>query len=452
VISRLGALLTRLSTRVMPDPFVLALGLTLLVLGLGAWRLASDGASEDGASGIAWTLVEGWTGGFASPPLLAFALQMCLVLVTGHALATSPPVQAAVASISRIRLGIGGSAALVAFVSCLAATVHWGLGAIVGAFLAREVGKHARREGRPIHYPLLGAAAYSGFAVWHGGLSGSAPLKVAEAGHFAVERVGVISADRTLLSPLNLAVTGGLIVLIPLLFWAMAPKEPVAAPTLDDRDEPALEEGATFVQRLQTSRILGATVGLAGVTVAIFAWSQNELRFDLDFVNLVFLFAGLGAQGSVARYVDAVADGARSAGAIIVQFPLYFGVLGVMKSSGLILWLSEGFVSVASRESFPVLAFLGAGVLNLFVPSGGGQWAVQGELLLGTGAELGVDPAVTVMAFSYGDAWTNLLQPFWALPLLGIMGLRAKDIVGYTGVVCLAMGVYVIAMLSVLGG
>ncbi len=176
----------------------------------------------------------------------------------------------------------------------------------------------------------------------------------------------------------------------------------------------------------------------------------GRLRFDLDFVNLVFLFTGLAAQGSIQRYVAAVADGARGAGAIVVQFPLYFGVLGVMKSSGLILWLSERVVSVASAESFPVLAFFGAGLLNLFVPSGGGQWAVQGELLFGAGEKLGVDPAVTVMAFAYGDAWTNLLQPFWALPLLGIMGLRAKDIVGYTGVACLAMGVYVALALTLM--
>ncbi|MCB9614284.1 MAG: short-chain fatty acid transporter [Sandaracinus sp.] len=446
MIARLGAWLTRVATRVMPDPFVLAIGLTLVVLALGAWRLAASGAES-----IGWTLVEGWTGGFASTPLLAFALQMCLVLVTGHALATSPPVRRGVAALARLRLGLGGSAALVAFVSCLAATLHWGLGAIVGAFLAREVGRVARREGREIHYPLLGAAAYSGFAVWHGGLSGSAPLKVAEEGHFAAARVGVIGVERTLLSPLNLAITGGLLVLIPLLFWAMAPKEPVPAPPVDSddaQDDVRVEQ--TAVARLQRSPWFGGVVGTAGVVVAFVALVADELALNLDFVNLVFLFAGLAAQGSVSRYVDAVADGARGAGAIVVQFPLYFGVLGVMKASGLILWLSEGFVAIASRETFPLFAFLGAGTLNLFVPSGGGQWAVQGELLFGAGEKLGVDPAVTVMAFSYGDAWTNLLQPFWALPLLGIMGLRAKDIVGYTGVACLAMGAYVATMLALL--
>ncbi len=220
MIVRLGAWLTRVATRVMPDPLVLALALTAVVLVAGATRMRAAGEDD-----VAWTLLEGWTGGFASTPLLAFALQMCLVLVTGHALATSPPVQRAVARLARVRLGLGASAALVAFVSCLAATLHWGLGAIVGAFLAREIGRHARREGRAIHYPLLGAAAYSGFAVWHGGLSGSAPLKVAEAGHFAAARVGVIGVERTLLSPLNLVVVGGLLVLIPLLFWALAPAE-----------------------------------------------------------------------------------------------------------------------------------------------------------------------------------------------------------------------------------
>ncbi len=248
MIVRLGAWLTRVATRVMPDPLVLALALTAVVLVAGATRMRAAGEDD-----VAWTLLEGWTGGFASTPLLAFALQMCLVLVTGHALATSPPVQRAVARLARLRLGLGASAALVAFVSCLAATLHWGLGAIVGAFLAREIGRHARREGRAIHYPLLGAAAYSGFAVWHGGLSGSAPLKVAEAGHFAAARVGVIGVERTLLSPLNLVVVGGLLVLIPLLFWALAPAEGSPAPALPETDDEPEERATTFVQRLQSS-------------------------------------------------------------------------------------------------------------------------------------------------------------------------------------------------------
>ncbi len=447
MVARLGAWLSRVSTRVVPDPFVLALLLTALAV-VVAWV-------HIGAAAGPWALAEGWFGGFSSIPLLAFALQMCLVLVTGHALASSPAVQRVVRRLAARHWSARGAAALVALVSCIAAVVHWGLGAIVGAFVAREMGRHAQREGRRLHYPILGGAAYAGLAVWHGGLSGSAPLKVAEEGHFAAASVGVVPASETLLGPLNLAVTGSLCVLIPTLFYLMTPKDEAqfVGPDLDALapvPPPHVEVATTVPERLARSPWLGRAFGGAGGVAALGAWMTGHLSLDLNLVNLLFLFLGLTLQGSVGRYASAVAEGARGAGAIIVQFPFYFGILGIMRASGMIASLSQGFVTIASAKTFPVLVFLSAGLVNLFVPSGGGQWAVQGEIVLEAGRALGVDPAVTVMAFSYGDAWTNMLQPFWALPLLGIMGLQARDIVGYTGVTCLMMGVVVPTLLMLL--
>lgn len=441
MIARLGALLTRWSVRFVPDPFVLALMLTLLVLGIGLLVAPID------------DVLKGWVEGFSSPGGLTFALQMCLVLVTGHALATSPPVQRLVARLARFRLGAAGSAALVAFVACVAAVVHWGLGAIMGAFLAREIARNAEREGGvKLHYPLLGGAAYAGLAVWHGGLSGSAPLKVAEEGHFAVAHVGVLPVESTLLSPLNLIITGTLCVLIPAAFYFMTPPEDarVGPPSLS---EPAKPRGRTArgASRIGELGAIGHVIGFFGLAGIVAGWIFGELSLDLNLVNLLFLFAGILAQGKLRRYVDAVADGARGAGAIVLQFPFYFAILGVMKAAGMIDAISQAMVRWASAETFPVMAFGSAGVVNLLVPSGGGQWAVQGEIILDAAHQLGVDPATAVMAFSYGDAWTNMLQPFWALPLLGIMGLEAKDIIGYTGVVCLLMAVVVPAMLLVLG-
>lgn len=447
MIARLGDWLSRVATRIVPDPFVLALLLTAVV-----FVLAGVHASPETSL---WAVSLGWLEGFSSAPLLAFALQMCLVLVTGHALATSPIVQRLVRRLARRRQSAAGAAALVAAVSCVAAVIHWGLGAIVGAFVAREIGRHAREEGTRLHYPILGAAAYAGLAVWHGGLSGSAPLKVAEEGHFAAASVGVIPVSETLLGPLNLAVTGTLCVLIPALFYLMTPKDPAqfVEPALDAAPGPPPadpEAPATIPERLAQTPWLGRVFGGAGLGAAIAAWGTGRASLDLNLVNLTFLFLGLALQGSVGRYAAAVADGARGAGAIIVQFPFYFGILGLMKASGLIAWFSQGFVSIASAKTFPLLVFLSAGLVNFFVPSGGGQWAVQGEIALEASRALGVDPAVTVMAFSYGDAWTNMLQPFWALPLLGIMRLQARDIVGYTAVTCLLMGLVVPALLLLL--
>jgi short-chain fatty acids transporter len=206
-----------------------------------------------------------------------------------------------------------------------------------------------------------------------------------------------------------------------------------------------------FIDWLQESWIVGSALGTLGFSFVVVSMLRGSLGVALDSVVLLFLFLSLALQGSIRHYVEAIADGARGAGAIVLQFPFYFGILGIMKATGMVAWISSGLVELSSRTTLPAMAFFTAGLVNLFVPSGGGQWAVQGEILLEAGGELGVDPSVTIMAFAYGDAWTNMLQPFWALPLLGIMGLQARQIIGYTAVVFLMMGVVVPIMLLALG-
>jgi short-chain fatty acids transporter len=443
MISRFGSALNRFSSRWVPDPFVLALLLTAVVAAVGAGRMLVSGPED---SSILASLTLGWIDGFALSGGLAFALQMCFVLVTGHAMALSPPVQAAIVRLASLPKSASAAAAMVAFVACAAALVHWGLGAIAGALLAREIGRHAPARGLEIHYPLLGAAAYSGMAVWHGGLSGSAPLKVA-AGDGA-EWVGEVTLYDLLLSPTNLVVCSALLVTIPLLFWAMTPKNSDSyVPPDPDRLAPLPEPEALPIDSpvawLQENHWPGRLLGAAGIALLGAALATGVRNLDINSVNLCFLFIGMLLQGSLRRYASAIADGAKGAGAIILQFPLYFGILGLMKVSGMITWLSDAMVNLSTQSSFPSLAYLSAGIVNLFVPSGGGQWGVQRDILLSSGASQGVDPVLTIMAFSYGDAWTNMLQPFWALPLLGIMGLRAKDIIGYTAMVFLLMAVVV---------
>jgi short-chain fatty acids transporter len=445
MIARLGAVLNRWASRWVPDPFVLAIFLTAFVAAAGALYMWSSGADA-----IAGPLALGWYGDFAKPGLLAFALQMCLILVTGHAMAVSPPVQRLIAVIARLPSSAAASTALVAFVACVSAFVHWGLGAIVGALLAREIGRHAKGSGTRLHYPLLGAAAYAGMAVWHGGLSGSAPLKVAEcAGNSACDYsqwLGDVTLSHLLWGPLNLTVAGLLLVGIPLLFVFLTPKDEadyIPPPELQDVPEDVDQDTHDgLVERLQNSPVSGRVIGGIGLTLV--AWGLlGPLKLDLNSVNLIFFSAAIALQGNLSKLVRSFADGARGAGAIIVQFPLYFGILGLMKASNLVGAVSDFFIEHSTETSFPLLTFLSAGLVNLFVPSGGGQWAIQSEILLKSGDAIGVDPVVSVMAFSYGDAWTNMLQPFWALPLLAIMGLKAKDIIGYTAMIFLFMGIVV---------
>ncbi len=431
MLARLGELFSRWAERWVPDPFVLALILTLITL-VGGF----------GLTGSAAEVLRGWYGGFSSTPLLAFALQMCLILVTGQALASSPPVQKLVGAVARLPKTTPAAAGLVALIACLTGLIQWGLGAVVAAFVAREIASSAADEGRPMDLPVLGASAYTGLAVWHGGLSGSAPLKAAESAQFTQGAGEAIPVSETLFSALNFVVSGGLIVLLPLMCIALAPKEAsVPAPS-----------SKAMARRSGANRsYLGLLVGGAAVALIVTAWVRDEIAFNLSSVNLFFLALALAAHGSIRSFLDAVSDGARGAGAIIVQFPLYFGILGVMQASGMIERISDAMASTASTTTFPLLTFLGAGLVNFFVPSGGGQWALQSDVLLTSAQALGLDAGRTVMAFSFGDEWTNLLQPFWALPLLAITGLEAKQIAGYTAVLALGMGAYVSVVLLAFG-
>ncbi|MBX3469052.1 MAG: short-chain fatty acid transporter [Planctomycetes bacterium] len=448
--------------RWVPDPFVLAVLLTALTFAAAL------------AAGAPWaTLVEVWGGkqGVWKPALMEFTLQMILVLVTGHALASTRPVRRAIDALARRPTTPRGAVALTAFVACAAGLLNWGLGLVVGALLARQVGASCRARGVRIHYPLVVAAGYAGMLVWHGGLSGSAPLKVTQASDVlavvgdpaVLERVGALVAARaegftdgaiplslTLLGRANLVACALALAVVPALFALMAPARDAPPEALQEIDpalaRAALEDDpgdalapATPAARLEASRLVPALlVALGAGHLALRGAREGPLavlqRLDLDTLNLAFLLLGLALHGSARAYARAVAEAIPGAAGIVLQFPLYFGIMALMSASGLVVTIAEAMVALSrgAEWAYPTLTFLSAGLVNFFVPSGGGQWAIQGPIVLRGAAELGVDPGRAVMALAYGDQWTNLAQPFWALPLLGICGVRAGDIMGYT--------------------
>lgn len=443
MIERLGRRLSEAAERWAPDPFVLAIVLTVFVLVMGV--MTGSAVDTLPTSDRLSLIADGWYAELWSGGLMKFAMQMCLVLITGHALAMTSSVQNLIRRVAGSVKSAPTAVLVVALVACLASLVQWGLGAIAGAFMAREVGRAFKAAGRPIHYPLLGAAGYAGFLVWHGGFSGSAPLKVAEPGHFLEASIGVIPISQTLLSPLNLAVTGTLLVLIPLTFFFMMPRDPALM-------KPYPGEVATReTNQVAASRTLNLVAAfLAGAFLVHYFMRLGVGGWNLDSINLVFLSLGIALHRSPAAYMESVVDGVRGCAGIIIQFPIYFGILGILKSSGLIVDVSELFLSLATPTTYPVLTFFSAGIVNFFVPSGGGQWAVQGPVMMQGVEAMGVAPAKVVMALAYGDAWTNMLQPFWALPLLGIMGLQAREIMGYTSLVLLITGPCIVGFLLIL--
>ncbi|RMG36504.1 MAG: short-chain fatty acid transporter, partial [Gammaproteobacteria bacterium] len=298
--------------------------------------------------------------------------------------------------------------------------------------------------------PLIAASAYVGFLSWHGGLSGSAPLVVAQASHPQADLVGTIPIARTILAAPNLLLLAGFLVALPLIMASMARRAPAEVPPpapgdlapeapADERRTPAGRLGHSLAVAL--TALVPAALVLALVLAPGFA--AGTRGFDLNVILFVFLFGALALHRSPLALSRSVGRGAGEAGGILLQFPFYFAILGAMRASGLVAILAQAGVDAAlalarlglpAGWAFETLTFLNAGLVNLFVPSGGGQWAVQGEIVLRAALDpaIGVDPARAVMALAYGDAWTNMLQPFWALALLSITRTRAREIMGYT--------------------
>jgi short-chain fatty acids transporter len=438
LIERLGASFAAFAERWVPSPFVLALGLTILTFALGLAAGATAGET-----------LKGWGDGFWV--FLGFGMQMSLVLVTGHALAMSGLVSRLVDALARLPKGNRSAAAMTGLVSVIFSLIHWGLGLILGALLARQIGRAAAARGLEIHYPLVVAAAYAGFLSWHGGLSGSAPLKVAEQGHFLESEIGIVEVGRTLFSGLNVGVSLMLLISVPLFLIWMAPARggrpaPEAILALKSPEpEPRPEHPAA---KLEKSWVLGRIVALAGLLYVGARFAERGFgALDFNLVNFSFLFLGLLLYGSPVAYSRAVGEGVRGVSGIILQFPFYAGILGMMKATGLMSRMAEIGASVG-KGAFLVSTFFTAGVVNLFVPSGGGQWGVQGPVVVEAASRLGIPVERAIMALAYGDEWTNMLQPFWALALLGVTGLAARDIVGYTALVMLLTGpLYILALL-----
>lgn len=425
---RIGEALTEFTRRYMPDPFIFAILLTLLVYVLGLIFTAR------GPNG----LIQDWYKGFWN--LLTFGMQMVLILVTGYALASARPVQRVLRWLAQRPASGGGAVALVAVVAAVLGWINWGLGLIAGALLAREVAVNGRERGIKVHFPLAAAAGYAGVVIWHGGLSGSAPLLVNTKGHFLESAIGMVPLTETIFRPFNLVLAVAIVIVVPLVLMSMHPKpEHVLEiePDLAGGSEPAAAvpaaEGKTLARRLENSRVLTWVMVLAGLIVLVPYFAQRGiLGLDLNIVNFTFLMAGMLLHGSPINYVRAVVDGAKASSGIIVQFPFYAGIMGIMIHSGLVKVIAGWFVAISTPLTYPFWTLVSAALINLAVPSGGGQWAVQGPVMVEAAKILNVDVGRTIMAVAYGDELTNMIQPFWALPLLGITGLRAGEVMGYT--------------------
>jgi short-chain fatty acids transporter len=450
VIQKFGERLARFFRTFTPDPFVLAIGLTVTT-GILAVVLTPTSMKET---------VSAWHGGLWA--LLRFSMQMCLVLVTGHALASAPVVQRIIDRLVGLPKTAGGAGALVAFVAILTSLFNWGLGLIVGALLARQMGKRCSERKISVHYPLLAAAGYTGLMTWHGGLSGSAPLKVTTKkdliellGSDIATSIEPVSTFDTIFSGMNLFVSGGLLFLVPFIVYLMTPKSEDAQSIemfsdAQQFENEVVQTAETFSDKIERSPAVMLLLAVPMLVALYYYYRANGLsKLNPNIINLTLLFVGMLLHGSPKAYVNAVNRAVSGCAGIILQFPLYAGIMGIMKTTGLAALFASWAAGLGSATAYTVVTFFIAGLINFFVPSGGGQWAVQGPIAVQAATELQIPLSKAVMAVAYGDQWSNMLQPFWALPLLGITGVKARDIIGYTAAIMIISGLWFVAGLVV---
>ncbi|RTK94325.1 MAG: TIGR00366 family protein [Neisseriaceae bacterium] len=413
---------TSIVQRYLPDPFVFAIILSIIVFVVST-AITPNSPVE---------ILNMWGSGFWN--LLGFTMQMVLVVVTGHALASSEIVKKILKSCASIPKTPTQGVMLVTFVGSIACIINWGFGLIIGAMLAKEVAKSVDKS----DYPLLIACAYIAFLVWHGGFSGSIPLLAATPGNPVEKICGLVSINDTLFTKFNLIITGSLVVCLPFLTAKMLPQENerkfINPELLKDETssiQRTISKESTIAEKVEESKILALLVGISGLAYILYTWFTKGFKLDINSVNLLFLSLGIILHKTPMAYARAISLAAKSTAGIIVQFPFYAGIQAMLEHSGLGGVITDFFINIADKHTFPLFAFLSSAMINFAIPSGGGHWVVQGPFIMSAAKSLGADYGHAVMAIAYGEAWMNMAQPFWALPALAIAGLGARDIMGY---------------------
>jgi short-chain fatty acids transporter len=424
LLARFTAVCVYLFENLMPDPFVFAVLLTFAGA-LLAWWLAPNATPM--------SIVSAWYAGIFA--LFTFAFQMVIMLVAGYALATAPQVHRGLAKLASLATTPASAISLTIAVGMAASWLNWGLGLVTAALLAREIAKRVR-----IDFGWLVAAAYSGFVISTEGLSGSIALSQATHGSALniVEKITGhgLPLSETVFTRFNLIPIAVLFVLLPIVFRYLAPTEAqsvYADPErlrAEDQQKPIAEKADTIGAKLDHAWILNVLLVMFGVFALVMEFKRTH-AVDLNSVIISLLLAGLLLHWRPAAYIAAVKNAARITGPLILQYPLYGGLMGIITTTGLAAVLSKVFIRYSTAHTLPFFTYLTSLVITLFVPSGGGHWAVQGPFAIPAARDLHASMAGTTMAVAMGESVANMLQPFFALPILAIAGIKMRRMMGF---------------------
>lgn len=421
----------------LPSSYLLALALTIIVFVCGLIFTQTSLSKMFDSLG---------KGMFA---LLAFTMQMVLILITGYALAQAPIVIKMLKKIATIPKTNVQAIMFTSLMGSVTTYIHWGFGLVAGALIAKEVA--ILNRGKGIHYPLLIAAAYSGNLAR--GPSSSVFLGPSVPGNVAEKIAGIIPLSQTLYSMPNVIMTIILMLTIPILYKYMMPEKNIVEIPQQLVDE-SLKEGQakskidlsklSFADRLEENWLISFVVATLFLIYIVWAFIKSPtFNLDINMIILIFLVLGMYAYKTPGAYAKSVKDATKTCDGMILQFPFYAAIMVLLRDTGMSTTIAQWFIDISTAKTLPLFAFYSAGIVNLFIPSGGGLWAIQGPIMLEAAVKLGADPAAVIVGLGWGDSWTSQIQPFWALPLLAIAKLDVNDIMGYCSMVLILSGVII---------
>ncbi|MBT2730736.1 short-chain fatty acids transporter [Neobacillus sp. B4I6] len=433
-MEKITGFFTNLMRKYLPDPFVFAIGLTILTMILAM--------VVQGQGFIAATT--SWGSGFWN--LLTFTTQMAVILAMGYVLATAPIINRFLNKIVS-HVHTPKMAIIVAtLVGGVGSYLNWGFGLVIGGIIAKKLALKVKG----VHYPLIIAAGYSGFTMYGLGFSASIPVLISTAGHPLEGAMGVVTLAKTIFSLPMLLTSLVVIITLPLLNAWLHPKNKENIieinPAVEAQEQVAAAAAAsafeerTFANKLNNSRLLSLAIGVIGV-IYVIAFFNKGGKLDLNMINFIILFLGIILLGTPAKYVSSLNEGIKTISGIILQYPFYAGIMAIMAGSGLVDTIAHWFVQFSTAETLPFWGLISSFFINFFAPSAGGHWVVQGPFMIDAAKELGASISQTSMAVMLGNAWNDLVQPFWILPALALSGLKLKDVMGYTVVMMFWIGI-----------
>lgn len=415
--------------KIMPDAIVFAMILTLITFIAGI-TLTKSGPLD---------MIKYWGTGFWG--FLAFSMQMTVIITTGYIVASAPLAKRFLVKICEIPKNAVQGVLFIAIASALLGWISWGLGLVAGAILARTVAQNLKK----VDFKLYVAVAYTG-AITTGlfGISGSEFLMVNTPGYFLEKQLGLIPLSKTVFEPsLLIAEILGLIIIVPILAALIHP-DPKDTPSMDkeildafaaqDAESAAKvlnKKNMTFAEKMDNSPIMNLIIGIGGLIYIVYWFSTKGFDLNLNIMNFILLMVGIILHMTPRNLLTAAEEGVKSAFGVVIQFPFYAGIQGMMGDSGLVALIANFFASISTQTTYPFWTYISMAIVNFFIPSSGGIFMVAGQPLGQAALNLGVDPHKFVIAFTAGETISNIIQPFWAIPLLGIARLKMKDIMGY---------------------